>query len=296
MKHISVIGCGTMGNGIAHVFALSGYSVQLIDINEQALQKAIQKIGSNLDRQVSKQIITEEQKTSTLANINPTTDLAQGVSKADLVIEAATENVGIKLQLFKDIDAHAPAHCILSSNTSSISITKIAAVTNRPEQVIGMHFMNPVPVMKLVEVINGFKTSNATTNTIMELSKAIGKVPTLVNDYPGFVANRILMPMINEAIITLNEGVAGVHEIDTVMKLGMAHPMGPLQLADFIGLDVCLAIMNVLHDGLGNPKYAPSPLLINMVTSGDLGVKSGRGFYDYSHGGKELVVAPKFNS
>ncbi len=296
MKHISVIGCGTMGNGIAHVFALSGYSVQLIDINEQALQKAIQKIGSNLDRQVSKQIITEEQKASTLSNINPTTDLAQGVSKADLVIEAATENVGIKLQLFKDIDAHVPAHCILSSNTSSISITKIAAVTNRPEQVIGMHFMNPVPVMKLVEVINGFKTSTATTNTIMELSKAIGKVPTLVNDYPGFVANRILMPMINEAIITLNEGVAGVHEIDTVMKLGMAHPMGPLQLADFIGLDVCLAIMNVLHDGLGNPKYAPSPLLINMVTSGDLGVKSGRGFYDYSHGGKELVVAPKFNS
>jgi 3-hydroxybutyryl-CoA dehydrogenase len=296
MKHISVIGCGTMGNGIAHVFALSGYSVQLIDINEQALQKAIQKIGSNLDRQVSKQIITEEQKASTLANIKPTTDLAQGVSKADLVIEAATENVGIKLQLFKDIDAHAPAHCILSSNTSSISITKIAAVTNRPEQVIGMHFMNPVPVMKLVEVINGFKTSTATTNTIMELSKAIGKVPTLVNDYPGFVANRILMPMINEAIITLNEGVAGVHEIDTVMKLGMAHPMGPLQLADFIGLDVCLAIMNVLHDGLGNPKYAASPLLINMVTSGDLGVKSGRGFYDYSHGGKDLVVAPKFNS
>ena len=296
MKHISVIGCGTMGNGIAHVFALSGYSVQLIDINEQALQKAIQKIGSNLDRQVSKQIITEEQKASTLANINPTTDLAQGVSKADLVIEAATENVGIKLQLFKDIDAHAPAHCILSSNTSSISITKIAAITNRPEQVIGMHFMNPVPVMKLVEVINGFKTSTATTNTIMELSKAIGKVPTLVNDYPGFVANRILMPMINEAIITLNEGVAGVHEIDTVMKLGMAHPMGPLQLADFIGLDVCLAIMNVLHDGLGNPKYAASPLLINMVTSGDLGVKSGRGFYDYSHGGKDLVVAPKFNS
>ncbi len=294
MKNISVIGCGTMGNGIAHVFALSGYSVQLIDINEQALQKAIQKIGSNLDRQVSKQIISEEQKNSTLANIHPTTDLAKGVSNADLVIEAATENVSIKLQLFKDIDANAPAHCILSSNTSSISITKIAAVTKRPEQVIGMHFMNPVPVMKLVEVINGFKTSEATTHTIMELSKAIGKVPTLVNDYPGFVANRILMPMINEAIITLNEGVAGVHEIDTVMKLGMAHPMGPLQLADFIGLDVCLAIMNVLYEGLGNPKYAPSPLLINMVTSGDLGVKSGRGFYDYSHGGKDLVLAPKF--
>jgi 3-hydroxybutyryl-CoA dehydrogenase len=294
MKNISVIGCGTMGNGIAHVFAMNGFKVQLIDINEVALQKALEKISNNLERQVGKQVITAEQKTETLANINTTTDLKTGVGNADLVIEAATENINIKLQLFKDIDANAPAHCILSSNTSSISITKIAAQTNRPDKVIGMHFMNPVPVMKLVEVINGYKTSKEVTETIMTLSKNIGKTPTLVNDYPGFVANRILMPMINEAIITLNEGVAGVEEIDTVMKLGMAHPMGPLQLADFIGLDVCLAIMNVLNDGLGNPKYAPSPLLINMVTSGDLGIKSGRGFYDYTHGGKELIVAPNF--
>ena len=294
MKNISVIGCGTMGNGIAHVFALAGFNVQLIDINEAALQKALQKIASNLDRQVGKQLITEDQKNQAIANITSSTELSKGVSNADLVIEAATENVGIKLQIFKDIDAAAPAHCILSSNTSSISLTKIAAVTSRPDKVIGMHFMNPVPVMKLVEVINGYKTSKEVTETIMNLSKTIGKVPTLVNDYPGFVANRILMPMINEAIITLNEGVAGVEEIDTVMKLGMAHPMGPLQLADFIGLDVCLAIMNVLNDGLGNPKYAASPLLINMVTAGDLGVKSGRGFYDYSAGGKDLVVAPKF--
>lgn len=294
MKNISVIGCGTMGNGIAHVFALAGFNVQLIDINEAALQKALLKIASNLDRQVGKQLITEDQKNQAIANINSSTELSKGVSNADLVIEAATENVGIKLQIFKDIDAAAPAHCILSSNTSSISITKIAAVTSRPDKVIGMHFMNPVPVMKLVEIINGYKTSKEVTETIMNLSKTIGKVPTLVNDYPGFVANRILMPMINEAIITLNEGVAGVEEIDTVMKLGMAHPMGPLQLADFIGLDVCLAIMNVLNDGLGNPKYAASPLLINMVTAGDLGVKSGRGFYDYSAGGKDLVVAPKF--
>jgi 3-hydroxybutyryl-CoA dehydrogenase len=294
MKNISVIGCGTMGNGIAHVFALAGFNVQLIDINEAALQKALLKIGSNLDRQVGKQLITEDQKNQAIANISSSTELSKGVSNADLVIEAATENVGIKLQIFKDIDAAAPAHCILSSNTSSISITKIAAVTGRPDKVIGMHFMNPVPVMKLVEIINGYKTSKEVTETIMNLSKTIGKVPTLVNDYPGFVANRILMPMINEAIITLNEGVAGVEEIDTVMKLGMAHPMGPLQLADFIGLDVCLAIMNVLNDGLGNPKYAASPLLINMVTAGDLGVKSGRGFYDYSAGGKDLIVAPNF--
>jgi 3-hydroxybutyryl-CoA dehydrogenase len=294
MKNISVIGCGTMGNGIAHVFALAGFNVQLIDINEAALQKALQKIASNLDRQVGKQLITEDQKNQAIANITSSTELSKGVSNADLVIEAATENVGIKLQIFKDIDAAAPAHCILSSNTSSISLTKIAAATSRPDKVIGMHFMNPVPVMKLVEVINGYKTSKEVTDTIMNLSKTIGKVPTLVNDYPGFVANRILMPMINEAIITLNEGVAGVEEIDTVMKLGMAHPMGPLQLADFIGLDVCLAIMNVLNDGLGNPKYAASPLLINMVTAGDLGVKSGRGFYDYSAGGKDLVVAPNF--
>lgn len=283
-----------MGNGIAHVFAVNGFNVKLIDVNEAALQKAIQKISSNLDRQVSKQLITEEQKSTALANITTTTELAAGVSSADLVIEAATENVNIKLQIFKDIDASAPEACILASNTSSISITKIAAVTKRPDKVIGMHFMNPVPVMKLVEIINGYKTDANVTNTIMDLSKAIGKVPTLVNDYPGFVANRILMPMINEAIITLNEGVAGVEEIDTVMKLGMAHPMGPLQLADFIGLDICLAIMNVLNDGLGNPKYAPSPLLINMVTAGDLGVKSGRGFYDYSAGGKDLIVAPNF--
>jgi 3-hydroxybutyryl-CoA dehydrogenase len=283
-----------MGNGIAHVFALAGFNVQLIDINEAALQKALQKIASNLDRQVGKQLITEDQKNQAIANITSSTELSKGVSNADLVIEAATENVGIKLQIFKDIDAAAPAHCILSSNTSSISLTKIAAATSRPDKVIGMHFMNPVPVMKLVEVINGYKTSKEVTDTIMNLSKTIGKVPTLVNDYPGFVANRILMPMINEAIITLNEGVAGVEEIDTVMKLGMAHPMGPLQLADFIGLDVCLAIMNVLNDGLGNPKYAASPLLINMVTAGDLGVKSGRGFYDYSAGGKDLVVAPNF--
>jgi 3-hydroxybutyryl-CoA dehydrogenase len=294
MKNISVIGCGTMGNGIAHVFALAGFNVQLIDINEAALQKALAKIASNLDRQVGKQLITEDQKNQAIANITSSTELSKGVSNADLVIEAATENVGIKLQIFKDIDAAAPAHCILSSNTSSISLTKIAAVTSRPDKVIGMHFMNPVPVMKLVEVINGYKTSKEVTETIMNLSKTIGKVPTLVNDYPGFVANRILMPMINEAIITLNEGVAGVEEIDTVMKLGMAHPMGPLQLADFIGLDVCLAIMNVLNDGLGNPKYAASPLLINMVTAGDLGVKSGRGFYDYSAGGKDLIVAPNF--
>jgi 3-hydroxybutyryl-CoA dehydrogenase len=294
MKNISVIGCGTMGNGIAHVFAMNGFNVKLIDINEGALQKALQKISSNLDRQVSKGVLTEEQKASTLANIVSTTELKSGVAEADLVIEAATENVNIKLQLFKDIDTFAPAHCILSSNTSSISITKIAAATQRPDKVIGMHFMNPVPVMKLVEIINGYKTSSEVTETIMNLSKTIGKTPTLVNDYPGFVANRILMPMINEAIITLNEGVAGVEEIDTVMKLGMAHPMGPLQLADFIGLDVCLAILNVLHEGLGNPKYAPSPLLINMVTAGDLGIKSGRGFYDYSSGTKELVVAPNF--
>lgn len=294
MKNISVIGSGTMGNGIAHVFAMNGYKVNLIDINDAALQKAIAKIGSNLDRQVAKQLLTEEQKLATLANITTTTELKSGVANADLVVEAATENSSIKLQLFKDIDAAAPAHCILASNTSSISITKIAAVTARPEKVIGMHFMNPVPVMKLVEVINGYKTNKEVTESIMTLSKAIGKIPTLVNDYPGFVANRILMPMINEAIITLHEGVAGVEEIDTVMKLGMAHPMGPLQLADFIGLDVCLAILNVLYDGLGNTKYAPCPLLVNMVTAGDLGAKSGKGFYDYSGGGKELVVASNF--
>lgn len=294
MKNIAVIGSGTMGNGIAHVFALNNYQVNLIDINPAALEKAIATITKNLDRQLQKAQITEAQKENTLKNIQTITDLKVGVANADLVVEAATENETIKLQIFKDIDAAAPQNCILASNTSSISITKIAAATKRPEKVIGMHFMNPVPVMKLIEVINGYKTDKAVTATIIELSKAIGKVPAMANDYPGFIANRILMPMINEAIISLNEGVAGVEEIDTIMKLGMAHPMGPLQLADFIGLDVCLAIMNVLYTGLGNTKYAPSPLLVNMVTSGDLGVKSGRGFYDYSQGNKELIVAANF--
>ena len=294
MKNISVIGGGTMGNGIAHVFAQSGYNVTLIDIKQEMLDKAISTITKNMDRLISKERLTEDEKNAALSRLKTTTQLAEGVSNADLVVEAATENVNIKLQLFRDIDASAPAHAILASNTSSISITKIASVTGRPEKVIGMHFMNPVPVMKLVEVIEGFKTDKNVTETIFELSKKLGKVPALTQDYPGFIANRILMPMINEAIISLHEGVAGVEEIDTIMKLGMAHPMGPLQLADFIGLDVCLAILNVLHDGLGNPKYAPCPLLVNMVTSGDLGVKSGRGFYDYSHGSKELVVAPNF--
>ena len=294
MKNISVIGGGTMGNGIAHVFAQNGFSVTLIDLKQEVLDKALATIAKNLDRQVAKDVITEEQKIQTLANITPVTSLQEGVSQADLVIEAATENVEIKLQLFRDLDAFAPDACILASNTSSISITKIASVTQRPEQVIGMHFMNPVPVMKLVEIIEGFKTDKNITESIVELSKELGKVPALTQDYPGFIANRILMPMINEAIISLHEGVAGVTEIDTIMKLGMAHPMGPLQLADFIGLDVCLAILNVLYDGLGNTKYAPCPLLVNMVTSGDLGVKSGRGFYDYSHGTKELVLAPSF--
>lgn len=296
MKNIAVIGSGTMGNGIAHVFALKGYQVNLIDISEAALEKALAVINKNLDRQVQKELITAQQKTDALSNLSLQTNLKDAVTYADLVIEAATENADIKFKLFKDLDSFCPSHTILASNTSSISITKIAAQTNRADKVIGMHFMNPVPVMKLVEVINGYKTSAEVTATIMKLSADLGKVPTLVNDYPGFVANRILMPMINEAIISLFEGVAGVSEIDTVMKLGMAHPMGPLQLADFIGLDVCLAIMNVLHDGFGNPKYAPCPLLVNMVTAGDLGVKSGRGFYDYSHGTKELVVAPNFSA
>jgi 3-hydroxybutyryl-CoA dehydrogenase len=294
MKQIAVIGSGTMGNGIAHVFAQTGYSVNLIDIQQTALDKAMATIGKNMDRQISKGLLSEGDKAAALARISCHTDLKSGVSSADLVVEAATENTNIKLQIFRDIDAAAPAHCILASNTSSISITQIASVTSRPEKVIGMHFMNPVPVMKLVEIIEGFKTDHAVTETIIELSKSLGKVPALTQDYPGFIANRILMPMINEAICSLHEGVAGVSEIDTIMKLGMAHPMGPLQLADFIGLDVCLAILRVLHEGFGNPKYAPCPLLVNMVTSGDLGVKSGRGFYDYSHGTKELVVAPNF--
>jgi len=294
MKNISVIGAGTMGNGIAHVFAQNGYQVTLIDISEPQLQKALATIGKNLDRQVSKGVLTEDQKTFTLNNISVNTSLADGVKNAELVVEAATENVSLKLDIFKQIDAAAPAGCILATNTSSISITKIAAVTHRPEKVIGMHFMNPVPVMKLVEIINGYATSKEVSDAINELSKKLNKIPCTVNDYPGFIANRILMPMINEAICSLFEGVAGVEEIDTVMKLGMAHPMGPLQLADFIGLDVCLSILKVLHEGFGNPKYAPCPLLVNMVTAGKLGAKSGEGFYMYTAGSKDLVVSSSF--
>lgn len=294
MKNISVIGSGTMGNGIAHVFAQSGFSVSLIDINEAALEKAIATISKNLDRMVQKEKISEADKQSALSNITTFTSTEDGVKNAHLVVEAATENFDIKKKIFETMDAHAPAHAILSTNTSSISITRIAAATKRPDKVIGMHFMNPVPIMKLIEVIRGYATSDATTSTIMEMSKKLGKVPVEVNDYPGFVANRILMPMINEAIITLHEGVAGVEEIDTVMKLGMAHPMGPLQLADFIGLDVCLSIMNVLYEGFGNPKYAPCPLLVNMVTAGYLGAKTGEGFYLYTPGSKDLVVSTMF--
>ncbi len=294
MKNIAVIGSGTMGNGIAHVFAQHGYSVSLIDISEEALKKALGTIEKNLDRQVAKQTLTEEGKKATLANIQTYTQIKDGVATADLVVEAATENVDLKLNIFKEMDAHAKAEAILSTNTSSISITKIASVTKRPDKVIGMHFMNPVPVMKLVEVIRGYNTSDAVTTTIMDMSKKLQKVPVEVNDYPGFVANRILMPMINEAIYSLYEGVAGVEEIDTVMKLGMAHPMGPLQLADFIGLDVCLSILRVLHDGFGNSKYAPCPLLVNMVQAGHKGVKSGNGFYQYTAGSKDLVVATQF--
>ncbi len=294
IKNVSVIGAGTMGNGIAHVFAQCGFSVNLIDVNASQLQRALDTITKNLDRQVTKGTVTEEQKKATLANISLVSDLAAGVSSAHLVVEAATENVNLKLEIFKQLDKFAPAGCILASNTSSISITKIAAVTNRPGDVIGMHFMNPVPVMKLVEIINGYATTKEVTETITALSKQLGKVPCTVNDYPGFIANRILMPMINEAIYSLYEGVAGVAEIDTVMKLGMAHPMGPLQLADFIGLDVCLSILRVLHEGFGNPKYAPCPLLVNMVMAGKLGAKSGEGFYTYVAGSKELVVSSSF--
>lgn len=294
MKNITVIGSGTMGNGIAHVFAQFGYSVSLVDINEQALQKALATIAKNLDRQVAKATITEADKNATLNNIKTFTQLEDGAKNADLVVEAASENVNVKLAIFKQLDEICPPTTILASNTSSISITQIAAATKRADKVIGMHFMNPVPVMKLVEVIRGYNTSNEVCSLIMDLSKKINKIPTEVNDYPGFVANKVLMPMINEAIITLYEGVAGVEEIDTVMKLGMAHPMGPLQLADFIGLDVCLNIMRVLQDGFGNPKYAPCPLLVNMVTAGHLGAKTGKGFYDYSAGTKDLVVAERF--
>ena len=296
MKNISVIGAGTMGNGIAHVFAQSGFVVTLIDVNATQLEKALATINKNLDRQVTKGVLTENQKATTIANITLQPDLAIGVSQADLVVEAATENADLKLKIFKQMDEFAPANCILASNTSSISITKIAAATKRPGKVIGMHFMNPVPVMKLVEIINGYATEKKVTDIIVDLSKGLGKVPCIVNDYPGFIANRILMPMINEAIYSLYEGVAGVEAIDTVMKLGMAHPMGPLQLADFIGLDVCLSILKILHDGFGNPKYAPCPLLVNMVTAGKLGAKSGEGFYVYTTGSKDLVVSNSFKS
>ncbi len=291
---VSVIGAGTMGNGIAHVFAQNGFTVNLIDVSAAQLEKALATIGKNLDRQIAKNIITEDVKSSTLTNITTYTSF-DGIGNSGLVVEAATENTELKLNIFKQIDAVAKPGCILATNTSSISITKIAAVTSRPELVIGMHFMNPVPVMKLVEIINGYATEKKVTETIVNLSKQLNKVPCVVNDYPGFIANRILMPMINEAIYSLYEGVAGVEEIDTVMKLGMAHPMGPLQLADFIGLDVCHAILKVLHDGFGNPKYAPCPLLTNMVTAKKLGVKSGEGFYVHTPGSKDLVVSPSFN-
>ena len=294
MKNIAVIGAGTMGNGIAHVFAQFGYRVNLIDVSQASLDKAIATIGKNLDRQLAKEAITESEKQNTLLNLTTFTSLIDGVKGVDLVVEAATENIDLKLQIFKELDAASSENVILATNTSSISITKIAAVTNRPDKVIGMHFMNPVPVMKLIEIIRGYSTSDEVTNLIMEISKKLDKVPVEVNDYPGFVANRILMPMINEAIYTLYEGVAGVEEIDTVMKLGMAHPMGPLQLADFIGLDVCLAILRVLHEGFGNPKYAPCPLLVNMVTAGKKGIKSGEGFYSWTHGTKDLIISPNF--
>lgn len=294
IKNVAVIGSGTMGNGIAHVFAQYGYEVTLVDISKASLEKGIATIEKNLDRMVKKNKITLEDKQATLQRLHPTTDMKEGVKNVDLVIEAATENEKIKYKIFEDLDSLTRPETILASNTSSISITKIAAHTSRPNKVIGMHFMNPVPVMKLVEIIRGYSTSNEVTQLIMETSASLQKTPVEVNDYPGFVANRILMPMINEAIISLHEGVAGVAEIDTVMKLGMAHPMGPLQLADFIGLDVCLAIMEVLYDGLGNTKYAPCPLLVNMVAAGKKGIKSGEGFYDWSHGTKELIVADNF--
>lgn len=292
---VAVIGAGTMGNGIAHVFAQNGFKVNIVDVSLTQLDKAVANIGKNFDRQIAKGTATEEQKKNALANITIHSDITKGVAEAALVVEAATENEELKLQIFEQIDIFAPKECILATNTSSISITKIAASTGRAGKVIGMHFMNPVPVMKLVEVINGYATDKEVTDCIMTLSKQLGKIPCLVNDYPGFVANRILMPMINEAVYSLFEGVAGVEEIDTVMKLGMAHPMGPLQLADFIGLDVCLAILKVLHDGFGNPKYAPCPLLVNMVMAGKLGAKSGEGFYTYTPGSKDLVVSNRFS-
>ena len=295
MKRVVVIGAGTMGNGIAHVFAQNGHTVTLVDVQAAALERAQATIDRNLDRLVAKERLTAEDKAATLSRLTTSTEMHGAVSDADLVVEAATERLDLKLKIFEQLDAAAPAHCILATNTSSISITKIAAATKRPAQVIGMHFMNPVPIMKLVEVIRGYDTSDDTTETTVALSKQLGKVPVEVNDYPGFVANRILMPMINEAICSLHEGVAGVAEIDEVMKLGMAHPMGPLHLADFIGLDVCLSILRVLHDGFGQPKYAPCPLLVNMVTAGKLGVKSGEGFYVHTKGSKDIQVAPAFS-
>lgn len=294
MKNVAVIGAGTMGNGIAHTFAQSGFKVQLIDVSETALNKGIATIGKNLDRMVEKEKISEVQKEKTLRNITTFTNITEGVEYASLVIEAATENLDLKLKIFKQLDEDCPDDTILATNTSSISITQIAAVTSRPEMVIGMHFMNPVPIMKLVEIIRGYSTNDEVTNLIMDISKILGKTPVEVNDYPGFVANRILMPMINESIETLFNGVAGVREIDTVMKLGMAHPMGPLQLADFIGLDVCLSILKVMYDGFKNPKYAPCPLLVNMVRAGKLGIKSGEGFYDYSESRRAEKVAKQF--
>ena len=295
MKNIAVIGAGTMGNGIVHTFAQFGYNVSLIDISEEALKKAIATIDKNLSRMVSKEKITEEDKKSTLERINTFGSIKDGIKDADLVVEAATENFDLKLKIFKEIDNSTRADTILATNTSSISITKIAAVTSKPDKVIGMHFMNPVPIMKLVEIIRGYNTSDEVTKTIVDVAKKLNKVPVEVNDYPGFVANRILMPMINEAIQTLFEGVSGVEEIDTVMKLGMAHPMGPLQLADFIGLDICLSILEVLYNGFGNPKYAPSPLLVNMVAAQKLGRKSGEGFYKYTPGSRDIVVSDMFN-
>ena len=294
MKNVAVIGAGTMGNGIAHTFAQCGFKVQLIDVSEIALKKGMETISRNLDRMVSKEKISESDKTETLANITTFSDLVVGVENTDLVVEATTENLDLKLKIFRQLDEACSKDTILATNTSSISITQIAAVTSRPKMVIGMHFMNPVPIMKLVEIIRGYSTSDEITATIMEMSKKLGKVPVEVNDYPGFVANRILMPMLNESIETLYNGVAGVEEIDTVMKLGMAHPMGPLQLADFIGLDVCLSILNVMYEGFKNPKYAPCPLLVNMVRAGKLGVKSGEGFYDYSENRKAEIVSKQF--
>jgi 3-hydroxybutyryl-CoA dehydrogenase len=294
VQSIAVIGAGTMGNGIAHVFAQGGFTVKLVDVSKEQLERALATISKNLDRQIAKEILTEDAKQQTLQRITTATAIEEGVKDAELVVEAATESINLKLSIFKQLDEASGPNCILASNTSSISITKIASVTKRPERVIGMHFMNPVPVMKLVEIINGYATSEEVTNTIVELSKTVGKIPCEVKDYPGFVANRILMPMINESIYSLYEGVAGVTEIDTVMKLGMAHPMGPLQLADFIGLDVCLSILTVLYEGFGNQKYAPCPLLVNMVTAGYKGVKSGEGFYNYTKGNKDLIVSSRF--